>query len=386
MPAPAASSEPLLSWGTADVAAAAPSPSPTWSEPQPGGYFWLCITSQLTLPPHCHSPATHPHARPSSHACTRVCAPIVPGHLSRLCHTCHPPANPLPAPGLAGTAHHLASGRLAVMPGACRAWRAASPSHTLLLGYPRPGGLRFGPSLPQSCQGEATERLASSDGGVCPSSCSTCPWAVPAEGAPCASLLSACSALSSDTTLLSLQAAPAAVLLQGGLCPLWGPGCGCGPAQAGGCCNAEAGAADTAGRAWAAACTPMAEPWLAEPCPQQGGTIQSCCPCPQVALCRCFCRCVVPDTACLLQPRSRDGDVTLLLLGTVAEPGGDQGQEWLQSPWCRFLCCKDPLAKAGWWHIHCEEQSTEQDGVPILSPSRRFTPGVSPVAGRAVGE
>lgn len=95
---------------------------------------------------------------------------------------------------------------------------------------------------------------------------------------PCTSLLSACSALSTDTTLLTLQAAPAALLLQGGLCPPWGLGRGRGPAQAGGCCNAEAGAADTAGRAWAAALIPMAQPWLAEPCPQRGGTVQSCCP------------------------------------------------------------------------------------------------------------
>lgn len=70
----------------------------TWSEPQPGGYFWLCITSQLTLPPRCHSPATHPHARPSSRPRARACAPTTPGHLSRLCHACQPPASPLPAP------------------------------------------------------------------------------------------------------------------------------------------------------------------------------------------------------------------------------------------------------------------------------------------------
>lgn len=86
-----------------------------------------------------------------------------------------------------------------------------------------------------------------------------------------------------------------------------------------------------------------------------------------------------------------DGDVTLLPLGTSAEPSGDQGQEGLQSLWCRFLCCKEPLAKAGWWQMHCKERSRAQSEmvsppVPILSPGSRFTPGVSPIAGRAVGE
>lgn len=71
----------------------------TWSEPQPGDYFWLCITSQRTLPPRCRSPATHPRARPSLHA--------------------RAAAGPTPtAPRPAGAAHRFASRRLAVMPGA----------------------------------------------------------------------------------------------------------------------------------------------------------------------------------------------------------------------------------------------------------------------------
>lgn len=155
------------------------------------------------------------------------------------------------------------------------------------------------------------------------------------------------------------------------------------------CCNAEAAAAaDTAGRAWAAARTPMAQPWLAQRCPQQGGTAQSCCALsPGCSLQVCL----LSQTQHLsCSQEAGDGDVTLLPVGTLAEPGGDQGQEWLQRPWCRFLFCKEPLARAGWWQMHCKERSRAQSQKvsPYLSPTpgRRFTPGVSPVAGWAVGE
>lgn len=84
----------------------------TWSEPQPGGYFWLCITSQLTLLPCCRSPAMHPHARPSSHACV---PPTTLGRPGCLRSTRQPHAR---RRGPASSAHHFASRRLAVMPGA----------------------------------------------------------------------------------------------------------------------------------------------------------------------------------------------------------------------------------------------------------------------------
>lgn len=84
----------------------------TWSEPQPGGYFWLCITSQLTLPPCCRSPATYPHARPSSHA---RAPPATLGRPGCLRSTRQPHAR---RRGPASSAHRFASRRLAVMPGA----------------------------------------------------------------------------------------------------------------------------------------------------------------------------------------------------------------------------------------------------------------------------
>lgn len=193
VPAPAAPSQALMPWGTADVAAAAPSPGHYLVRAAARGLFLALhhfpANAAASSPLSCHAPPrTTILARPRMCVCLHHAR--LPG---RLCHTCQPPAGPLPAlpaPSPASTAHQLTSGQLAVTPGACRAggravlWRAASPSHVLLLGYPRPGGLCFGPSLPQSCQGEATERLASSDGGVCPSSCSTCPWAAPAEATP----------------------------------------------------------------------------------------------------------------------------------------------------------------------------------------------------------
>lgn len=68
----------------------------TWSEPQPGGYFWLCITSQLTLPPLLPRTPTHDHPRT---LCTCVCPhrarlpwPPVP-HVPA---PCQPPASPRP--------------------------------------------------------------------------------------------------------------------------------------------------------------------------------------------------------------------------------------------------------------------------------------------------
>lgn len=162
-----------------------------------------------------------------------------------------------------------------------------------------------------------------------------------------------------------------------------GPGCGRGPAQAGGCCNAEAGAADTVGRAWAAARIPTAEPWLAEPCPQQGGTVQPCCPLsPGCSLQLCFSPAAKKQGmgmshSCLWAHR-------LSPVGTKGRRGcraSGAGSSAAKSPWPRqdggrCTVRRGAEHRARW----CPHP------VPILSPGSRFMPGVSPVAGRAVGE
>lgn len=100
VPAPAAPSELLMPWGTADEAAAAPSPSHYLVRAAARGLFLALhhfpANAAASLPLSCHAP----HARPSSHALARVCTPTVPGLLGRLCHTCQPSASPCQPPAL----------------------------------------------------------------------------------------------------------------------------------------------------------------------------------------------------------------------------------------------------------------------------------------------
>lgn len=299
-PSPAVPTKPAepRPWGTAGrgCRSSCSSPLPGLSR-GPGGYFWLCITSQLTLPPSCHSPATYHHppcatilARPR----TSLCPPATLGRPGCQHSVCQPLAR---RPGPAGAAHRFASRRLAVMPGArsaggrAAAWRAASPSHVLPLGHPRPKGLRFAPPLPPALRfheatGEKPQSVwhrATVKGVLAPAP--ACPWVAPTAAGPPPRISlspSAHLALRTAATRLTHRAAPAAAGVAEGSLPSAGAGDAAADPYAGGRLLQCRGLALPTPRARAAARTPTA----GSPCrqcpvpPTQAEAARFCCPLP----------------------------------------------------------------------------------------------------------
>lgn len=127
---------------------------------------------------------------------------------------------------------------------------------------------------------------------------------------------------------------------------------------------------------------PWHSPGWHSPVPSEVGQSSPAVPCLQVALSRCVC-CPRPS----ISPAAKKQGVGmshswlwahwLSLVGTRGKSGcraSGAGSSAAESPWLR---------QDGGKTLQGEEQSTERDPipVPILSPGRRFTPGVSPVAG-----
>jgi len=225
-----------------------------WSEPQPGGYFWLCITFQLTPPPRCHSPAMHPPlTRPSSHA-----------------HACAPRPGRQRSPSL----------RIKVAGGDARCPRCWRPSRGVATCQPRAAAqapwakatsLRPRPqphvsTKPQSAWHRVTVKFV-------PAPAPACPWVAPAAAAPRASLSpSARSALSTATARLTRRAAPVTAGVAWGVsAPHGGRGCGCRPSAGRRLLQCRGLALPTLrARAAARSPEPARSPSPAAPCPHAG--------------------------------------------------------------------------------------------------------------------